>query len=337
MRHALRTVIEVVCRILRVLIPTLVVAALPVSSRADAAEPPTPVVDGDDTATLRTCQDPLSGAEAFVSLLLDGDLADVAAGVDWTAGELADTLLTDDSLFVTDDGDVGYADEAPGPGEFTTVEPPPAHADASSVLTLHSQPAASLTIFLDFDGHVTKNTGWNAGRADEIVSTPFDRDGNPGSLSPAEIAEIEAVWRIVAEDFAPFNVDVTTEDPGTAALKFSGGGDAEYGTRIVISPTDAWFGDGYRRRRLRRVVQVEHAGVRVLRQPRQLQVGRRRVVPRVRSHARPPPRRRSTEDRTTRDTATGARSWGTATRVSSANGRRASTRAPTTPTRTTWR
>lgn len=53
------------------------------------------------------------------------------------------------------------------------------------------------------------------------------------------------MWQIVAEDFAPFNVDVTTEDPGTAALKYSGGGDTEYGTRIVISPTDAWFGDGY--------------------------------------------------------------------------------------------
>ena len=158
-------------------------------------------------------------------------------------GELANTLLTDDSLFVTDAGDLAYADTAPGPGEFTTVEPAPG-ISASTVLTLHSQPAALLTIFLDFDGHVTKNTGWNAGRGD-IVSTPFDRDGNPGSLTPAEVTEIEAVWQLVAEDFGPFNVDVTTEDPGTAALKFSGGGDTEYGTRIVISPTDAWFGDGY--------------------------------------------------------------------------------------------
>ena len=53
------------------------------------------------------------------------------------------------------------------------------------------------------------------------------------------------MWQLVAEDFGPFNVDITTEDPGTAALKFAGGGDAEYGTRIVISPTDAWLGDGY--------------------------------------------------------------------------------------------
>ena len=69
-----------------------------------------------------------------------GDLAEVADDVDWTAGELADTLLTDDSLFVTEAGDVGYADTAPGPTEFTTVEPSPEYADASTVLTLHSQP-----------------------------------------------------------------------------------------------------------------------------------------------------------------------------------------------------
>ncbi len=49
----------------------------------------------------------LNGSEAFVSLLLDGQLAEVAADVEWTAGELANTLLTDDSLFVTDAGDLG--------------------------------------------------------------------------------------------------------------------------------------------------------------------------------------------------------------------------------------
>ena len=78
-----------------------------------------------------------------------------------------------------------------------------------------------------------------------IISTPFDRDGNPSSLSAAEVAEIEAVWQIVAEDYAPFNVDVTTEDPGDLALRYSGTGDSEYGVRIVISPTDEWVGNKF--------------------------------------------------------------------------------------------
>ena len=230
-------------------------------------------------------------------MLLDGELTEVAADVDWTAGELANTLLTDDSLFVTDDGHVGFADVAPGPGEFTTGH----RRRRRRVQRPHAALAAGRAVD-DLLGlrrpchHDTEHT-WDRTRTTSatIVSTPFDRDGNPGSLSPAEVAEIEAVWQIVAEDFAPFNVDVTTEDPGDAALRYTGAGDAEYGTRIVISPTDAWFGDGYRRRRLRRIVQVEHAGVRLLRQPRQLQVGRRRVVPRVRSHARTAPRRSPTE------------------------------------------
>jgi hypothetical protein len=56
---------------------------------------------------------------------------------------------------------------------------------------------------------------------------------------------VKGVWRIVAEDFAPFNVDVTTQDPGTEALRHSGRGDAEYGTRIVITPTDVWPGGNF--------------------------------------------------------------------------------------------
>jgi hypothetical protein len=39
------------------------------------------------------------------------------------------------------------------------------------------------------------------------------QDGNPSSFSTSERATILSVWRTVSEDFAPFNVDVTTEDP----------------------------------------------------------------------------------------------------------------------------
>jgi hypothetical protein len=229
----LRTVEEAVRRISGILIPALVVAAFPAASRAGAQEAPTPVAE-----------DALSGAEAFLSLVREGELADVAADIEWSPGQLATALLTDDALFVTDQGDVGYADEARGPGELAIAALPPAYSDAQSVFTLHSRPSAPLTILLDFDGHVTTHTAWNRGGV-SINSAPFGRDSTTSSLSVAEVAEIEAVWRIVAEDFAPFDVDVTTVDPGEDALQHSGAGDVEYGTRIVISPTDDWFGDGY--------------------------------------------------------------------------------------------
>ena len=45
------------------------------------------------------------------------------------------------------------------------------------------------------------------------------------------------MWQRVAEDFAPFNVDVTTEDPGFDAIDRANAGDSVYGTRVVITDT----------------------------------------------------------------------------------------------------
>jgi hypothetical protein len=48
------------------------------------------------------------------------------------------------------------------------------------------------------------------------------------------------VWQRVAEDYAGFAVDVTTEDPGVEALRKASPNDANYGVRVVISPTN-WY------------------------------------------------------------------------------------------------
>jgi len=53
------------------------------------------------------------------------------------------------------------------------------------------------------------------------------QDGNPASWSTQELSDILAVWRGVTEDYAPFDVDVTTEDPGGKYL-------ASNGMRVVI-------------------------------------------------------------------------------------------------------
>ena len=106
----------------------------------------------------------------------------------------------------------------------------------AGVPAFSSLPGADHTIYLDFDGHTTQNTTWNAAyNVSSIVSPEYDIDGNPGTFNATELQRIEAAWKWVAEDFSPFDVNVTTVDPGAAALSYSGGGDTKWGSRVVIT------------------------------------------------------------------------------------------------------
>lgn len=119
-------------------------------------------------------------------------------------------------------------------------------APLSETFLLHSNPGADQTIYLDFDGHITSGTIWNSnfnGGAD-IVTPAYDTDGN-AAFSNAELERIQQIWQRTSEDFIPFDVDVTTEDPGSAALAKSGGGDSQWGIRVVIGGSSYdWFGAG---------------------------------------------------------------------------------------------
>jgi hypothetical protein len=84
-----------------------------------------------------------------------------------------------------------------------------------SVFKLHSRPGASRTLFLDFNGGGVSGTAWNAYRkVKEWDVLAYDTDGKPGAFSREEVADMAEIWQQVAEDFIPFDVDVTTEDPG---------------------------------------------------------------------------------------------------------------------------
>lgn len=83
------------------------------------------------------------------------------------------------------------------------------------VFKLHSHPGASNVVYLDFDGHVIQNTAWNSSTYPSYTAKPYDLDGDTGSFSETEKANIVEVWRRVAEDYAPFGIDVTTEAPAS--------------------------------------------------------------------------------------------------------------------------
>ncbi|HUE70827.1 MAG TPA: choice-of-anchor D domain-containing protein [Pirellulaceae bacterium] len=83
-------------------------------------------------------------------------------------------------------------------------------APLSSLPQLRSNPGATAKLFLDFDGHFESSWGSYTN-----VSTPaFSQDGDTTTFTTGELTAIEEIWARVAEDFAPFNIDVTTIDPG---------------------------------------------------------------------------------------------------------------------------
>ena len=93
---------------------------------------------------------------------------------------------------------------------------------------LHSDPGATKRIYLDFDGHY----GLEPKAA---YYEPFNFEGSGTTFSIAELTVIQQAWQSASEDFLPFDVDVTTEDPGVEALRKKGGGDTEWGIRCVVS------------------------------------------------------------------------------------------------------
>jgi PKD repeat protein len=160
--------------------------------------------------------------------------------------EFAKLLLENPSLWLDKRGRLHYLCDFHAPatepagsaaGEVAAGSFPP-----EQTFLLHSLPEAERVIYLDFDGHATCGTFWNSNYSggQDIVSLPFDVDGDASSFSSAELDRIQHIWKRVVEDFAPFGVDVTTEDPGVDALRRSGSSDTQYGIRAVIS-SFGWF------------------------------------------------------------------------------------------------
>jgi hypothetical protein len=106
--------------------------------------------------------------------------------------------------------------------------------------SLSSLPGAAKTIYLDFTGHRTVGTQWNADETDDsIVCFPYTDDAiltSPNfTFNASELGTIQQVWAAVAEDWAPFQINVTTKEPPVADLIKSSVSDQRWGMRAVIS------------------------------------------------------------------------------------------------------
>ncbi|EDQ91962.1 uncharacterized protein MONBRDRAFT_35764 [Monosiga brevicollis MX1] len=82
---------------------------------------------------------------------------------------------------------------------------------------LHSNPAATHTIFIDFDGHRSLSSS----RYGEYEARAFDTSGNSSHFDAEERLVIYEVWQRVVEDFSAFDVDVTTEAPSPTLSRYA--------------------------------------------------------------------------------------------------------------------
>lgn len=198
-----------------------------------------PAVAGADDGpypTMTTKQG-IIGHKAFASL--GRHQAAVADWYGWTLPVLEQEFALSDvdapsRLQLDDEGRLYWSETA---GNARAPRVPPAQAQPfpnSETFRLHSKPGAPRTIVLNFAGATVTNTKWNThGRP--LVFSPFSLDANNRGWSAAEHGRIQRIWQSVAEDFAAFDVDVTTEVASEAALARTGPDDQEYGTTVIIT------------------------------------------------------------------------------------------------------
>ncbi|HWI42692.1 MAG TPA: fibronectin type III domain-containing protein [Nocardioides sp.] len=150
-------------------------------------------------------------------------------------------LSADHSLHIARSGRFYAIDPAPAAVSGPRLAPQPA-APLNQTFLLHSNPTSTHTIYLDFDGATVSGSWWNEANPDDPTSTPlpddfyegWNPDGTAG-FGNAERTAIQEVWRRVSEDYAPFDVDVTTEDPGAADLARTDATDQLFGDRVLFT------------------------------------------------------------------------------------------------------
>ena len=218
--------------------------AQPATARAHPVKPPFPQIE---------LAERKSQGQRAIELLGDR-LPEVARWYGKAPAELRNMLQKDHRLKVDQRGRLFYEEELEAPlPAFTERRRIRQAVSAESTLPggapmtlldgtllpldqtfrLHSKPGAKRTIYLDFDGATLTNTAWGPNAT--LTAQPFDLDGIPGSFNTTELQRIQYIWQRVAEDFAPFDVNVTTEVPAAGALTRSGSTDDTFGTTVLIT------------------------------------------------------------------------------------------------------
>ncbi len=167
--------------------------------------------------------------------------AKVASRLGWTTAQTNEVAARDKDAMVSSDGLALYVCRFPVvvgktiPGEDPASYTDPAEFPYNQTFLLHSRPGSKKKIYLDFDGCPDgPKARWGSPSVTGV--TAYDSDGDPATFSDSERSTIQKIWRLVAEDFAIWDVDVTTEPPSDDAIRILSSGDDTYGVIVGIGP-----------------------------------------------------------------------------------------------------
>ncbi len=162
---------------------------------------------------------------------------DEIASTNEVSATKAERILADPTSFVAANDRIFYVEPKP-PSTLRADQVAMNAVPYADTFKLNSKPGSAKTIYLDFDGHTLSGTNWQIDDSGPYTALAYNADGLPG-FSAAELQDIQTVWQVVAEDYAPFDINVTTQDPGADKIARAAAGDTEYGTRVVLTDSSA--------------------------------------------------------------------------------------------------
>ncbi len=193
---------------------------------------------------LRTVASTAVLATTLAAVGATGAPSQAAVDDDKVPAEYVQILRDDPTAALDSSGQLFYREPLPAGALAAARTPGMAPAAApqfplDQTFDLHSKAGSQRTIYLDFDGMTVSGTRWNDEGLPNGTHPAWTLDGNASTFNNAERTMVQEIWQWVAEDFAPFDVDVTTADPGVAGITRSSAGDQVYGARALITPSNA--------------------------------------------------------------------------------------------------
>jgi len=184
---------------------------------------------------------------------LSNRIPEVAAWYGRSSQGLSDLLRKDKTLWLDKKARLHFreknmidpAQAAAAPLSSTSTALAAAPFAPEQTFLLHSKPTSKRVIYLDFNGAALSNCVWTDAytNGQPITAPAWDMDGNPLAFGPAELERIQFIWQRVAEDFSPFDVDITTEQPLADRITRTNTADEYYGTWVLISPISSLIGN----------------------------------------------------------------------------------------------